>query len=70
MGVKCLLSYPDAMMPDLREKGVAPWSKGGEFESFGRAIEAAREVAEVKNMPIQVTCMGQKMTVYPKSIGY
>ena len=70
MGVKVRLSYPDAMRRDVERKGMEWFARGGEFESFSDAVEKARGLAEVKNFPIQVTYMGQKMTVYPEAIGY
>lgn len=69
-GVKVMMSYPDAMRRDIERKGMEWWAKGGSFASFGEAVEEARRLAEEKNFPIQVKCMGNKMTVYPKSIGY
>lgn len=68
--VRVLMSYPDAMRREIDRKGIAWWAKGGEYESFAEAVEIARGVAEEKNFPIQVTCLGQKMVVYPSSIGY
>ena len=68
--VKVMMSYPDSMRRDIERKGMAWWAQGGSHSSFGEAIEEARKVAEEKNFPVQLKCMGNKMTVYPKSIGY
>ena len=70
MSVKVRLSYPDAMRREIERKGMEWWAQGGSFESFSAAISKAKEMAAERNFPVQVTCMGQKMTVYPKSIGY
>lgn len=70
MSLKIMLSYPDAMRRDIDRKGLTWWAEGGSYESFTEAVDKARAVAEEKNFPIQVSYMGQKMTVYPKSIGY
>ena len=68
--MKVMMSYPDAMRRDIERKGMSWWAKGGEFEAFSDAISEARKVAADKNFPIQLKCMGNKMTVYPESIGY
>lgn len=66
--VKVMMSYPDAMRSELDRRGVEWWAKGGEYESFSEAIGVAREVAAARNFPIQLKCMGNKMTVYPESL--
>lgn len=73
MALKVMMSYPDAMRRDIERKGMEWWAKGGSYESFSEAIEEARSVATKMNFPVQVRCMGQKMTVYPeklKDMGY
>ena len=68
--LKIMMSYPEAMRRDIDNKGMKWWAEGGSYDSFSEAIEKAKEVAEEKNFPIQISYMGKKMTVYPKSIGY
>ena len=68
MTVNVMMSYPDSMRRDLDRKGMRWWAKGGEYDSFSDAIDEANRVASEKNFPIQLKCMGQKMTVYPKKL--
>ena len=68
--VKAMLSFPDAMRAEIERKGMEWWARGGEFDGFSAAIDEARRVSEEKNFPIQVACMGKKIVIYPKSIGY
>ena len=68
--VRVMMSYPDIMRKKILEKGMEWWAQGGEYDSFADAVEVAQKTAEEKNFPIQLKCMGNKMTVYPKSIGY
>ena len=70
MSIKARLSYPDAMRREIERKGMDWWAQGGSFDSFSKAVDRAKEIADERNFPVQVTYMGQKMTVYPKSIGY
>ena len=68
--MKVMLSYPDAMRREIERKGMEWWAKGGDYASFAAAIDDARSIAEEKRFPIQLKCLGNKMTVYPKSVGY
>jgi len=70
MSVKVMFSYPETMSREIRRQGMKWWAQGGEFDSFESAIEEARRIAEEKNFPIQIAFMGNKLVVYPKSIGY
>ena len=66
--MRVMMSYPDAMRRDIEKKGMEWWAKGGDYASFADAVEVARVVAEERNFPIQLKCMGNKMTVYPKAL--
>lgn len=68
--VKVMFSYPESMRREISRKGMEWWAEGGGFPSFEEAIEHARSIAEEKNFPVQVAFMGNKIVVYPKSIGY
>ena len=68
--VKVMFSYPDSMAREIRKSGMDWWAQGGAYPSFSDAIDDARRIAEEKNFPVQVAFMGNKMTVYPESIGY
>ena len=68
--IRVMMSYPDIMRKKILEKGMDWWAQGGEYDSFAEAIDVAKVKAEEMNFPIQLKAMGQKMTVYPKSIGY
>lgn len=68
MKVNVMMSYPDAMRRDIEKRGMEWWAKGGEYQSFADAIGVAQSVANERNFPIQIKCLGQKMTVYPKKL--
>lgn len=66
--VNVMMSPPDAMRRDMDRKGLEWWSRGGEYESFADAIDNAKDMADEMNFPVQLKCMGQKMTVYPRKL--